>query len=328
VFTYIHNHIDYKDFLNGFAAEMGVTVNGDTLVFAKKVGEGTIKLLQLPEGLQAAVSNFTTNDDATLYRKKSTEEFYNLRFEEIYIPGTITVEIAGEKIKESDIVHAGAILYSTLFDNGYTVSRGTKARSINILISKEWMYSHLGLGSADELLQQYLSLKTAGFNFEPFDAVYRSLFNEVLDDHKDNPLQKTFLQNRIMQLIEKFFTSLANKTHLISPTHKITLSHKEIDKLMEVETILIKDFSVPPPTISQLARNATMSPSKLKSSFREVYGSGLYEYYQKVRMQKARSLLLSGKYSVKEVGKKLGYTNLSNFALAFKKQFNTLPSKL
>jgi AraC-like DNA-binding protein len=328
LFSYIHSHINYDAIVKGLAAALGVEIKNDRLEFPMAVGEGYIKLLSLPEGLQATVSNFKVNDECTLYRKKSTEEFYNLRFEEIFIPGNITVQIQDETLKEKDLVHAGAILFSTLFDNGYTVSSGTKVRSINILISKEWMASHLGQISSDELLQRYLALKTAGFNFEPFDAGYRSLFNEVLDDHKDNPMQKVILQNRIMQLIEKFFTSLVKKSKQLALDNYIFLSHKEIDKLMEVESLLIKDFSEPAPTISQLAKMAAMSPSKLKSSFRKVYGSGLYEYYQKVRMQKARTLLLSRKYSVKEVGTQLGYTNLSNFALAFKKQFNTLPSKM
>jgi AraC-like DNA-binding protein len=59
-----------------------------------------------------------------------------------------------------------------------------------------------------------------------------------------------------------------------------------------------------------------------------MYGMGLYEYFQKNRMQKARSLLLAENISVKEVGVKVGYTNLSNFSLAFKKEFGVLPSQI
>lgn len=326
--TYTYNHTDYHHFIHGFADVLKVKMKNDILIFPAEVGKGYIKLLSLPEGLQAVVSDYILAEDITVFRKKSPEEFYNLRFEEIFMPGNLVIEIDGEVMKENDKVHAGAKLYSTLLETGYTLSKGSKLKNISILISKDWMASHLGISSSNEVLQQYLSLKTAGFNFEPFDSEYRSLFSEILDDNKDNPLEKTYIQNRIMKLIEKFFTSLAAKANLLDKKQKVTLSHKEIDKLMEVETTLIKDFSTPPPTIAQLAKNATMSPSKLKSSFRKVYGSGLYEYFQKVRMQKARSLLLSGKYSVKEVGKRLGYTNLSNFALAFKKQFNVLPSKL
>ncbi|MFN5133966.1 MAG: helix-turn-helix domain-containing protein [Chitinophagaceae bacterium] len=68
--------------------------------------------------------------------------------------------------------------------------------------------------------------------------------------------------------------------------------------------------------------------SKLKSNFKQVYGTGIYEYYQKNRMRKARNMLITNNYTIKEVGLKLGYTNLSNFSLAFKKEFGVLPSQL
>lgn len=328
VVSYVYSHIDYREFLEGFASVVGAVIQDDRFNFPQKIGSGYIRLLSLPEGLQAVVSDYELKEEIVVSRIGASVEVYNLRFEEIFVPGNITIEIQDEKIKESDKVHAGAKLYSTLFNTSYTLSPGTRLKNISILITKEWMKSHLGIQSTDEVLQQYLAIKSAGFNFEPFDAEYRTLFNEVLEEQKDNPLEKVFLQNRIMLLIEKFFKSLVAKMSQLAENQKVSLSHKEIDKLMEVESLLIQDFSQPAPTIAQLAKTATMSPSKLKSSFRQVYGSGLYEYYQKVRMQRARALLLSRQYSVKEVGTRLGYTNLSNFALAFKKQFNTLPSKI
>jgi len=45
-------------------------------------------------------------------------------------------------------------------------------------------------------------------------------------------------------------------------------------------------------------------------------------------MEKARVMLLSREYSIKDVGYAVGFVNLSNFTLAFKKQFGQLPSDL
>ena len=45
-------------------------------------------------------------------------------------------------------------------------------------------------------------------------------------------------------------------------------------------------------------------------------------------MQKAKSMLLSNKFSIKEVGMSLGYVNMSNFSAAFRKEFKVLPSQL
>jgi AraC-like DNA-binding protein len=45
-------------------------------------------------------------------------------------------------------------------------------------------------------------------------------------------------------------------------------------------------------------------------------------------MGKAKEMLLSGAFSVKEVGYRLGYQNLSNFANAFRREYGILPSEL
>jgi AraC-like DNA-binding protein len=98
--------------------------------------------------------------------------------------------------------------------------------------------------------------------------------------------------------------------------------------MMQVEKELLEDFSKTPPTVEALAKKHSIGVSRLKRQFKQVYGKPVYEYYQKYRMAKAKALLLSGDFTVKEVGYKLGYQNLSNFANAFKKEFGVLPSSL
>ena len=66
----------------------------------------------------------------------------------------------------------------------------------------------------------------------------------------------------------------------------------------------------------------------LLSEWTAAYGLPPYEYLQKQRMQKAKMMLLSGNFSIKDVGYTLGYSNLSNFTLAFKKEFGQLPSEV
>ena len=98
--------------------------------------------------------------------------------------------------------------------------------------------------------------------------------------------------------------------------------------MMQVESALTRDIFEPAPTISQLAKMVSISESKLKKDFKLIYGLPVYEYFQKIRMQTAKDKLLTGGHSVKEVAMELGYSNLSNFTIAFKKEFGLLPSKL
>lgn len=134
------------------------------------------------------------------------------------------------------------------------------------------------------------------------------------------------VQNRILLLLERFFTRIHQKMYNLH--FEVKISQDDIDRLKEVERALIKDFSVEPPSIAKLARMAAMSPSKLKNVFKDMYGIPLYQYFQKHRMNKAKAMLLSRRYSVREVGMELGYSNLSNFAKAFKKSFDQLPSDI
>ena len=90
----------------------------------------------------------------------------------------------------------------------------------------------------------------------------------------------------------------------------------------------IINYLVTPPTIDELSRISAMSPTKLKNDFKNLYGFPIYVYYQKNRMIKAKALLLTSKYSIKEVGVMVGYSNLSHFANTFKKEFNILPSEV
>jgi AraC-like DNA-binding protein len=56
-----------------------------------------------------------------------------------------------------------------------------------------------------------------------------------------------------------------------------------------------------------------------------MYGDSIYAYYQKQRLQKAKALLQSGAYTIKEAALAVGYNNIANFTLAFKKQYKTMP---
>ncbi len=129
-----------------------------------------------------------------------------------------------------------------------------------------------------------------------------------------------------MLLVERFFTRLFKKIE--SMKNQQVLSNHEMQRIMSAEAKLVHDFTKPPPTVSVLARQAHMSETKFKLIFKRVYGCNPYEYYQKNRMIKAKNLLVTGKFSVKEVGLTLNFKNLSNFSVAFRKEFNFLPSEI
>lgn len=326
MFSFSYEYCNHTDYLQSLARYAGVEVIDNTLSLPPSIGSGYIKLVELANGLQVLINECIIYEAVHFYRKPASHESYTLRFDEVKNLTALTMQIDEDKLNEEMEVYSGAFLTNSLSEFSYTANAGTGDRCINIFFTAGWLKTHAGISASDEAFKQYLSLKTASFNFEVLNYEYRALMEEIFEIKDDHPMQQVMLQNRVMLLLEKFFRSLYSRMgqqHNARP-----VDDNAIKTMMHVESILVSNLSAPPPTIPVLARTAMMSETKLKNLFKTIYGLNLYEYYQKNRMLKARQLLRSKKYSVKEAGVALGFKNLSNFTIAYKKEFKSLPSEM
>jgi AraC-like DNA-binding protein len=326
VFRFDYTYSDYEQLMLDMAKHLQVQVQNDHLVFPAAVATGSYEFIKLPNGLHANIINCTFNQDWLLHRKKTTDEYYTLRFDELTIPDTLVVTIDEEKVKEKNTIKPMAYLTSSLFDWSYHGTKGTIFKGINVLFNKEWLAAYLDIRSVEEVLSAYISLKAENITIEPLDTRYRRWMNTIFATSDTEPLRLAIIQNRIMLMIERFLGSLYKKMH--NPALRIPLSPQDISRVMHIEAILTKDMFQQAPSIQELAKIVAISESKLKKDFKTMYGYPIYEYYQKARMQAAQDKLLTGQFSVKEVAMELGYSNLSNFTIAFKKEFGILPSEL
>lgn len=312
--------------LNYFAEVLKGKIEKNTFFLPSDIGEGFMKLIELPNGLQGIVSDYKVHQDLLLNRKKINKDFYTLRFDEVTMPEASHVANGTPMDIDLSPVRTAVFLGSTKFDWMFLSTKGTRVKGVNILFSKEWIEQFLEVESVGDKIKKYLSLKMSAFNYEPMDMEYKRILAEVIQADVDPSFETLIIQNRIMLLLERFFTRIFHK---MSDMHfDVKLSNEDINRLKIVEKELISDFSSDPPSIKTLARRAAMSPSKLKNSFKEIYGLPIGQYHQKHRMNKAKAMLVSRKYNIKQVGIEVGYSNLSNFAKAFKKAFDQLPSDL
>jgi AraC-like DNA-binding protein len=90
-------------------------------------------------------------------------------------------------------------------------------------------------------------------------------------------------------------------------------------------TQYIHDHVGGPLTVADMARHVMMSPSALTARFVEATGVGPYQYAKRVRLDRARALLIEGELTVTEVVREVGYTSVSYFINEFKRQFGTTP---
>lgn len=125
---------------------------------------------------------------------------------------------------------------------------------------------------------------------------------------------------KALEIIYLFFSKLMAR----APRAQLAIHRADVEKIYNVRAILLKDLSVVP-SLSGLARDISMSPTKMKVLFRQVFGDAIYSYYQAARMQEAARLLKD--YSVSETGYKLGFSNLSHFSRLFERYFHFKPKK-
>lgn len=320
-------HTDNKTFLATMAGLMGVPYHGeDFIIIQPPAGTGIIKVINLAEELQVLLADVEFSRHLIAKRSQSDKRYYVLHFEDVQVTDTATFVVDGETLQKKQTRHAVVRLTSNVFSNTEEITAHTPVKAVKVFFSEAWLKKYLGLGDDVDGLQKYVSLKTACFDIEPLDAEYLRLMDELWNVKKDDPLQNIFLQNRVTLMIERFFTRLAEKMKLFEG--KPDMPEGDMERLMKVEHLLVKDLAEVPPTIDELSKLVTMSATKLKKNFKEMYGSGIYTYYQTMRLQKAKELLLSGKYNVKETAHAVGFNNAANFSTAFKKQFHTLPSEL
>jgi AraC-like DNA-binding protein len=312
----------YKTFLQELGSTLGVEMQEDFLYLPENVGEGFLRAIGFKEA-DALLYAFKLKDDFIFQRQKDEKEYYTLIYDELPQPENFSIQIGSETVNETKSRTSAIYLTSFLYDVEYTLYKDVFIRGVRICLSKDWMQQYLELPSMEDVLEKYISMKTENIWYKPVDAVSREILQELLNNKNESLL---YYENRIMRMVEIFFHWLRNDSAYSSL--KSSVSRDDIQAAQTVESILTDDSVVIPPTIKELSRKVAMSDSKLKKIFKSVYGLPIYEYFQKHRMQKARLMLLSGNYSIKDVGYTLGYSNLSNFTLAFKKEFNKLPSEI
>lgn len=322
-----HKSISYSDLLHDLATAFKVPVHNGRMEYPGHVASGFVQYIDMQDGLQAMAYEHLFTDSFLLKRKKIDREFYTIWFTDIDPDGDVLVEIENELHHAQKTPFSTALLTSSLFDGNYEIAAGTSVRGINILLDNQWLAKHLGVSSESGLLQKYLSLKASRITMEPLDMEYKKLLQEVLDlINSTGQFKQIAIQNRIMLLLERFFMRMAAKMEANS--FDIKLSREDINRVMEVESLITKDLFHPAPFIPDLARRVNISETKLKNNFKTVFGVPIYQYFQKARMRAAREVLETHKYSVKQVALEMGYVNLSNFSTAFRKEFGVLPSKL
>lgn len=105
------------------------------------------------------------------------------------------------------------------------------------------------------------------------------------------------------------------------------LKSYQYQRIIEAERILRSNVAEPCKILS-LANRVGINDCTLKCGFKHVYGTTIYNYFIRLRMQSALNLLQQTEKTVQEVADAVGYKSCSNFSAAFKRVHGCTPLEI
>ena len=317
-----YQQTNYPDWLRQYASATGNTAKDGENVVAVPVGKnGFSRAYHFENGFSSVVHNYQVQQDKLFIRRPGNEFGIIIHFSQFETARPIEFTINNF----SHTIDPGSYnLLSVLnaqSSQRFGFSSGTKYKGVGIFLEDNWIRQNLSAAALNGLEHLKSAIYYKGF----IQAKQQKLISEVTSIAEDHPYPYLFTKSRIYRLLDKMFEDFSTGVYK-ELNEKLSLTDFEL--LQKVESTLSDNFPGPFPSIEKLSKLALMSESKLKRLFKQAYGMGMYEYFQKNRLHKAKELLLAETHTITEVGIMLGYQNLSNFSAAFRKEFNCLPSEM
>lgn len=166
------------------------------------------------------------------------------------------------------------------------------------------------------------TLLMADTNHAPITPQMQATIIDILQCNRSGYLKKVHLESKVLELLMLQVEGFEQKRRVSNE-----INSADRDKLYAVKE-LIDDQPEADYSLSGLSHYGELNTFKLKSGFKALFGSTVFDYINEVRMQKAKRWLLEGEKNVTEAAYSLGYDYPNNFSVAFKRTFGMNPSEL
>lgn len=317
--NYVSDNPELEEWIRDFSKHLKTHPEKDTIIYPESFATGYARVLKIEDGLTFRMVNYRLNSNFVFERLPSPEFYLIIYYYQYSNCRRLDYRINDRVVLENvDSDYSSLLMTNSQIGQELKLTEGTIVRGLTIQISEAWLKKNLVVSSRLDLnmlrkkdvFQTFISIKS------------RRLLVEIFSPKIVSPVPDVYLSARVLQLLDYFLENIFQNG---LDANVLPVSSKDVQQILNVQQYLIKNYREQFPTIEYLSRLALMSGSKLKQSFKKAFGMGLFEYFQKNRMMKARELLQSNLYTVTEVGNMLGYHNLSNFSTAFRKEFGYLP---
>ena len=127
----------------------------------------------------------------------------------------------------------------------------------------------------------------------------------------------------VLKSVELLYLLCMQETEVLSPQE---MDQSRIRTLSEARGYM-EEHLEEPLTIEALSRRACLSATAFKEGFRRLYGQPVHIWLRQRRMERAALLLRSTRLTVLAIAQAVGYSSVSQFSAAFRRQYGLTPGQ-
>ena len=145
----------------------------------------------------------------------------------------------------------------------------------------------------------------------------------LIENEFEHDLRRVHVEAKALELLVLSLSGLHDAEERTERGH-LQMGERDIARVEKVRAILDDQF-LEPPSITRLAREVGVNEAKLMHLFKHHVGETIFNYTQRLKMEKAKHLLETSDISVTEIAFEVGYEYSSNFTTAFRRHFGVTP---
>lgn len=263
------------------------------------------------ENIRMLILNYELNEETTIENP------------EINTPGK-TILFKFQNIHSNHLLKQSpsVLIATSRFNTDEVISIQENTASVNIEVNSQYLEELFTLSRKSPVLQS-LSQNTQPLLFEQMiSSGIQKILDEIISEAIDDNFKWVFRKIKAEELICTLLMKLEERQE----KQLYPLKGKDVQSIYAIRARMLTNLDEPP-VIQDLATEANMSASKLRTLFRQIFGDSIFGHYQKYRMKEAARLLKEEHLTVSEVGYKLGFSNLSHFTRVFEAHIGMKPKK-
>ncbi|MDH7464354.1 AraC family transcriptional regulator [Chitinophagaceae bacterium 26-R-25] len=319
-----------------------VELKNNKVIFPESIATGTCSYHQLSERLDLCIFNLTFNTPLWIERAATEDcRYYSMHIN--CSPSQISHIAEGKESKIGGQINSSIFWSASDLSSSFKIEKGQTFQAIIIYMSNEFLQEVL-----EEEPTQNSSLESGNKECHLNDAttmrrlteqkhfISRSLqtgigklkyelVQEILNFDKKSSISETLLlKANILKIFALFIKRVANKNN----REESSGHYCDTSRILEVKKIIDENAGNEPISLDDLAKNAAMSKTKLKTKFKEIVGTTAYQYYLDVKMEKAKTILEDSPIPISDLAYELGFKSTSHFSQAFKKHYGVSPKSM